>query len=77
MPTSSPSAPSACQGVWPVIRALASASRIRQNAQPVPTSLAVISASGTPRPPARFIANRSRKDPIACRKSRRRLVASA
>ena len=31
--TSSPSAPRACHGVWPVIRALASASRIRPSAQ--------------------------------------------
>src|SRR6185437_15524664 len=53
--TSSPSTPSACHGVCPVILALARASLIRQNAQPSPISLAAISASGTPRPPDRFI----------------------
>ena len=66
---SSPSAPSACHGVCPVIRALASASRIRHMDQPPPISLAAISASGTPRPPARFIPTRSRNAPTACRKS--------
>ena len=71
--TSSPSTPSACHGVWPVIRALASASLIRQKAHPSPISLAAIRASGTPRPPDRFIATRSRKAPMACLKSRCRL----
>ena len=40
--------------------------------QPPPITLAAISASGTPRPPARFIETRSRKAPTACRKSCRR-----
>ena len=40
-----------------------------------PISLAAISASGTPRPPARFIPTRSRKAPTACRKSFRRCAA--
>ena len=53
-----------------MILALARASLIRQNAQPSPISLAAISASGTPRPPDRFIATRSRKAPMACLKSR-------
>src|SRR4051812_49299928 len=44
--------------------------------QPSPTLAAVIRASGTPRPPARFIATRSRKALTACRKSRRRDAAS-
>ena len=35
-----------------------------------------MSASGTPRPPARFIATRSRKEPTTCRKSRRIRAAS-
>ena len=73
--TSSPSPPRACQGVCPVIRALASASLIRHIAQPPPISLAAISASGTPRPPARFMPTRSRKAPTACRKSLRRWSA--
>ena len=34
------------------------------------------SASGTPRPPARFIETRSRNAPTTCRKSRRRAAAS-
>ena len=71
-PRSSPSRAIASHGVMPISRAFASACRILAIAQWSPMVDAVISASGRPRPPARFIATRSRKLPTTCRKSRRR-----
>ncbi len=73
---SSPSWPSAAQGVMPWSRAASRVSRMRTIAQPSLIEVAACSASGTPRPPARFIATRSRKELTTCRKSRRRSSAS-